>query len=88
MVEFMTKDEFREQVKQYCREHIQSLKDLSAKALQLGLDLKGGMSILLDVDPSSLEQRLGRAPTESEISEAIVKVLEDFNQRINMKEIV
>ena len=70
-------------VEKYCREHIQSLKDLSSKALQLGLDLKGGMSILLDVDPSSLEQKLGREPTESEISEAIDEDIEILKSRID-----
>ena len=70
-------------VEQYCREHIQNLKDLSAKALQLGLDLKGGMSILLEVDPSSLEERLGHTPSESEISEAIDEDIEILKNRID-----
>ena len=70
-------------VEQYCREHIQSLKGLSAKAMQLGLDLTGGTSILLDVDPSSLEQRLGYAPSESEISQAIDEDIEILKKRID-----
>ena len=70
-------------VEQYCREYIQDLKDLSSKALQLGLDLKGGMSILLDVDPSSLEQRLGHEPSESEISAAIDEDIEILKNRID-----
>ena len=53
-------------VEQYCREFVQGLKGLSAKALQLGLDLKGGMSILLDVEPDSLEEKLGHSPSEAE----------------------
>ena len=70
-------------VEQHCREHIQDLKELSSKALQLGLDLKGGMSILLDVDPSSLEQRLGHEPSESEISAAIDEDIEILKNRID-----
>ena len=70
-------------VEQYCREYIQSLKELSSKALQLGLDLRGGMSILLDVDPSSLAERLGREPSESEISTAIDEDVEILKNRID-----
>ena len=70
-------------VEQYCREYIQGLKELSSKALQLGLDLRGGMSILLDVDPSSLADRLGREPTESEISAAIDEDVEILKNRID-----
>ena len=70
-------------VEQYCREYIQSLKELSSKALQLGLDLRGGMSILLDVDPSSLAERLGREPSESEISAAIDEDVEILKNRID-----
>ena len=70
-------------VEQYCREYIQSLKELSSKALQLGLDLRGGMSILLDVDPSSLAERLGRDPSESEISAAIDEDVEILKNRID-----
>ena len=70
-------------VEKYSREYIQELKTLSSKALQLGLDLKGGMSILLDVDPSSLASRLGHEPTEAEISEAIDEDIEILKNRID-----
>ena len=70
-------------VEQYCRQYIQGLKDLSAKALQLGLDLKGGMSILLDVEPASLEEKLGHAPSEAEISQAINEDIEVLKNRID-----
>lgn len=73
----------KDAVEQYCRQYIQELKDLSSKALQLGLDLKGGMSILLDVDPSSLSARLGREPSESEISAAIDEDIEILKNRID-----
>ena len=72
-----------EAVEQYCRQRIQDLKELSSKALQLGLDLKGGMSILLDVDPSSLSERLGHEPSESEISTAIDEDIEILKNRID-----
>ena len=70
-------------VEQYCREYIQNLKKLSSKALQLGLDLKGGMSILLDVEPASLEERLGHYPSEAELSQAINEDIEVLKSRID-----
>ncbi len=70
-------------VEKHCREYIQGLKELSSKALQLGLDLKGGMSILLDVEVSSLAERLGYEPSESEISAAIEEDIEILKSRID-----
>ncbi|MBO7349776.1 MAG: protein translocase subunit SecD, partial [Spirochaetales bacterium] len=74
---------FMSAVEKHYREYIQSLKELSSKALQLGLDLKGGMSILLDVDASSLAQRLGHEPSEAEISSAIDEDIEILKNRID-----
>ena len=74
---------FLASVEKHYREYVQSLKELSSKALQLGLDLKGGMSILLDVDPSSLAQRLGHDPSEAEISAAIDEDIEILKNRID-----
>ena len=74
---------FMSAVEKHYREYVQSLKELSSKALQLGLDLKGGMSILLDVDPSSLEERLGHSPSEAEISAAIDEDIEILKNRID-----
>ena len=70
-------------VEQYCRQYIQSLKTLSSKALQLGLDLKGGMSILLDVDASSLEERLGHEPSAAELSAAIEEDITILKSRVD-----
>ncbi len=70
-------------VEKYCREYIQGLKSLSGKALQLGLDLKGGMSILLDVEVSSLAERLGHEPSEAEVSAAIDEDIEILKSRID-----
>lgn len=70
-------------VEQYCREYIQNLKELSSKALQLGLDLKGGMSILLDVEVSSLADRLGYEPSESKINAALEEDIEILKNRID-----
>lgn len=65
------------------RQYVQSLKELSSKALQLGLDLRGGMSILLDVEVQSLADRLGHQPTTSEIAQAIDEDIEILKNRID-----
>ena len=74
---------FLSAVEGHYREYVQGLKDLSSKALQLGLDLKGGMSILLDVEASSLAERLGHDPSEAELSAAIDEDIEILKNRID-----
>ena len=74
---------FLSAVEGHYREYVQGLKELSSKALQLGLDLKGGMSILLDVEASSLAERLGHEPSEAELSAAIDEDIEILKNRID-----
>ena len=59
------------------------LKERGANILQLGLDLSGGMSILLRADTESLEQRFGRSPTNEEQEQAISRAMEILNSRID-----
>lgn len=80
---FSTQQALVQALEDYYRTYIQDLKDLSGKALQLGLDLKGGMSILLDVDEASLSERLGRQATEAEIQTAISEDIEVLKSRID-----
>ncbi|RKX87573.1 MAG: protein translocase subunit SecD [Spirochaetes bacterium] len=65
------------------REHLLGLKDASGKILQLGLDLSGGMSILLEADIDSLEKRLGHAPSSEDQNQAIDRAMEILNNRID-----
>lgn len=74
---------FLSAVEGHYREYVQGLKELSSKALQLGLDLKGGMSILLDVEASSLAEKLGHEPSEAELSAAIDEDIEILKNRID-----
>ena len=74
---------FLSAVEGHYREYVQGLKELSSKALQLGLDLKGGMSILLDVEASSLAEKLGHEPSEAEFSAAIDEDIEILKNRID-----
>ncbi|MGP1418250.1 MAG: protein translocase subunit SecD [Sphaerochaetaceae bacterium] len=65
------------------RTRLMSFKKASRDSLQLGLDLKGGLGILLDVDVDSFEQKLGRAASEAEISAAIDQDIEILKGRID-----
>ncbi len=76
------KDAF-EAIESYHREKLQSLKEQSSEILQLGLDLSGGMSILLEADLDSLERRLDREPTEEDQNQAVDRAMEILNNRID-----
>lgn len=65
------------------REELLEIKKLKDKSLQLGLDLKGGMSILLDADVDSLTEKLNREPTQAEITKAVQDNIEILKSRVD-----
>ncbi|MDR1210907.1 MAG: protein translocase subunit SecD [Spirochaetaceae bacterium] len=65
------------------REDIFALKDLQSSAVQLGLDLSGGMSIVLQADMASLSERLGRSLNDADRTDAVNRALEVLNSRID-----
>jgi preprotein translocase subunit SecD len=65
------------------REALLDIKDSSGKILQLGLDLSGGMSILLEADIDSLERRLGHPASSDDQNQAIDRAMEILNNRID-----
>jgi preprotein translocase subunit SecD len=65
------------------REDLLELKESSGKILQLGLDLSGGMSILLEADIESLEKRLGHPASSNDQNQAIDRAMEILNNRID-----
>lgn len=65
------------------REQILSLKDLHSSAVQLGLDLSGGMSVIIQANTDSLKQRLGRDLTPEDKEDAMNRALEVLNSRID-----
>ena len=76
------KEAFSEIEKQYHQE-IMDLKELRSRSLQLGLDLSGGMTVVLQADMESLEKRLGHAPTALERQDAMTRALEIITNRID-----
>lgn len=65
------------------RENLLDIKESSGKILQLGLDLAGGMSILLEADIDSLERRLGHPASSDDKNQAIDRAMEILNNRID-----
>jgi preprotein translocase subunit SecD len=65
------------------REKLLALKEQGNSVLQLGLDLSGGMRILLEADVESLKERLGREPTAADQKEAVNRAMEILTNRID-----
>lgn len=80
---FQSGTEVYSALEDYYRDDILSLKDLKNKTLMLGLDLSGGMSVVVEADMDSLEERLERTPTEDDMKEALSLAMEILNNRID-----
>lgn len=65
------------------RDRIFDLKNLQKNAVQLGLDLSGGLSIVLQADMSALSERIGHAVSDAEREDAMEGALEVLNSRID-----
>ena len=72
-----------EQLESRHRNEVLQFKEKSGDVLQLGLDLSGGMSILLQADMESLGERLGHSPTNEERKSALDRAMEILNNRID-----
>ena len=70
-------------IENYYRSDLLGIKDAGAKVLQLGLDLSGGMSILLEADVAAYEEKIGQAVSEAEISAVVQQDMEILNNRID-----
>jgi len=69
------------------REEVFALRSLQRRAVQLGLDLSGGLSITLLADMDAFQERFrqnnDRLPTDSERNDAMEGTLMDLNSRID-----
>jgi preprotein translocase subunit SecD len=80
---FSSRQEALEAVETHYRDRIFALKDLQKNAVQMGLDLSGGLSIILQADLNALQERLGRALTDADREDAVNRALEVLNSRID-----
>lgn len=65
------------------RERTLNLKKLHGNAIQLGLDLAGGMSVIIQADLDALSQKLGHTLSSSEREDAMARAVEVLNSRID-----
>ncbi|RKX79773.1 MAG: protein translocase subunit SecD [Spirochaetes bacterium] len=83
LASFRNAREALEAIEEHYREEILQLKELSNEALKLGLDLSGGMSVLLEADMESLKDRLGHEPAAEDRRSAIDRAMEILTNRID-----
>ena len=80
---FSSRNEVLEIIETHYRDKIFSLKDLQKNAIQLGLDLSGGLSIVLQANVDALRDKLGHELTDADRADAVDRVLEVLNSRID-----
>ena len=80
---FASRQEALEAIESNYRDKIFALKDLQKNAVQLGLDLSGGLSIVLQADMDALQERVGRSLNEADREDAVERALDVLNSRID-----
>lgn len=70
-------------IENYYRDRMLKLKNLHGNAVQLGLDLSGGMSVVIRADLDALAARAGRTLSAAERDDAVVRAVEVLNNRID-----
>ncbi len=65
------------------RARVMALKSRHGKAIQLGLDLSGGMSVVIQADMEALAAKLGHSLSPAEREDAMKRALEVLNNRID-----
>jgi preprotein translocase subunit SecD len=80
---FSSRREVLDAIETNYRDKIFALKDLQKNAVQLGLDLSGGLSIVLQADMNALQEKLDRGLTEEDRNDAVNRALEVLNNRID-----
>jgi preprotein translocase subunit SecD len=80
---FYSKREALDSIENNYRDKIFALKDLQKSAVQLGLDLSGGLSIVLQADMGALQAKLGHSLSDEDRTDAVNRALEVLNNRID-----
>ena len=83
LLSFGSENKVLNELETYYRTEIFALKEKGKGILQLGLDLVGGMNVLLKADMESFSQRLGHVPTTDERKTAIDQAIEILSNRID-----
>lgn len=65
------------------RENVLALKKRHGDAIQLGLDLSGGMSVIIQADMKALSEKVGHDLSAAEREDAMKRAIEILNNRID-----
>jgi preprotein translocase subunit SecD len=65
------------------RERVLNLKNVHSSAVQLGLDLAGGMSAVIQADLKGLSEKLGHDLSQAEKEDAMKRAVEILNSRVD-----
>ncbi|MDD3365854.1 MAG: protein translocase subunit SecD, partial [Sphaerochaetaceae bacterium] len=80
---FYNEQELFDALENHYRSQLLSLKTLSGKILQLGLDLRGGMSILLEADVDAYAAKTGTRVSSSVVTALLNEDIAILNERID-----
>jgi preprotein translocase subunit SecD len=80
---FAGREELLAALENHYRDEVLSAKDLRERSMQLGLDLRGGMRVLLRAKTEELEAAAGKPLTAAERDDAVKRALEVLNNRID-----
>ncbi|MBU0957104.1 MAG: protein translocase subunit SecD [Spirochaetes bacterium] len=80
---YNTREDLILEIEDHYRAKILDIKKLHTDSVQLGLDLSGGMSVVIRADLDSLADRMGRELSAAERDDAVVRALEVLNNRVD-----
>lgn len=83
MSSYESEQELLDKVEARYRDELLEIKKLSSKVLQLGLDLRGGMSVLLEADIDSYAEKHGSTPSDSELQSLLKDDINILTARID-----
>ncbi len=80
---YPSREDLFAELEDHYRQEILSIKELRDRTLQLGLDLKGGMYVVIEADIDALQKREGKTLTPEEREDIMKRALEILNNRID-----
>jgi preprotein translocase subunit SecD len=80
---FTSRQDLLSALESHYRDEILAAKELQSRTMQLGLDLRGGMRVLLRAQTEELEKTLGRPLSAAEKEDAVKRAMEVLNNRID-----
>lgn len=73
----------RREAENHYIEEVNEQKGLKTAILQRGLDIAGGMSVVLEIDKSSIPTDEGKEPTKEQIEDAVRRAMEVLQNKID-----